>query len=133
MTDHDALVRELHRLESSLLEPEVRTSRERLDALLADDFLEFGSSGRIWRRDDVLSDLPEQALQRYHVTHFEVRELAPDVALSTFRVVRTPQSGAPTQRSLRVSIWQKQAAGWRMIFHQGTPVPETAVDSDSLA
>ena len=35
---------ELVRLERSLTEPEVRKSPERVDDLLADDFLEFGAS-----------------------------------------------------------------------------------------
>ena len=34
-------------LEEQLLRPEARTSAERLAALLADDFTEIGSSGRL--------------------------------------------------------------------------------------
>ncbi len=45
MTQRESLADETRALELALLEPEVRGSRQRLEALLADDFLEFGSSG----------------------------------------------------------------------------------------
>ena len=45
-------------LERKLLDPDVRASSQELDRLIADDFVEFGSSGRIWNKRDVLSALP---------------------------------------------------------------------------
>ena len=46
MTPQDALAAELKGLEEELLVPTVRKST-RLTELLADEFIEFGSSGRI--------------------------------------------------------------------------------------
>ena len=40
-------------LERKLLDPDVRASSQELDRLIADDFVEFGSSGRIWNKRDV--------------------------------------------------------------------------------
>jgi hypothetical protein len=30
----------------------------------------------------------------------------------------------PESASLRSSIWRSTGAGWRMTFHQGTPLPK---------
>ena len=42
---------ELRRLELRLMDPAVRHDREHVALLLADDFVEFGSSGYVWTRD----------------------------------------------------------------------------------
>ena len=42
-------------LETELLDPAVRRSRSRLDALLADEFVEFGSSGRIFDKRSIIA------------------------------------------------------------------------------
>jgi hypothetical protein len=47
----------LRDLEEQLLKPEVRTSRDRVGYLLADDFIEFGSSGRIFDKRGVIEAL----------------------------------------------------------------------------
>jgi hypothetical protein len=46
--------------EISLLKPEIRSSIESLSSLIADDFIEFGSSGRIYNKADVLEELPKE-------------------------------------------------------------------------
>ena len=45
----------LRACELALLDPIVRCDRARVAALLAEDFEEFGSSGRIWSREAILS------------------------------------------------------------------------------
>ena len=48
--------------------PSVRTSREQLDQLLADEFMEFGSSGAVYNKRQVIAELladPENELPRY--------------------------------------------------------------------
>jgi hypothetical protein len=42
-------------LEQLLLQPEIRTSPEELSKLLADEFFEFGSSGTVWYKKDMVS------------------------------------------------------------------------------
>ncbi|MHB0981085.1 MAG: DUF4440 domain-containing protein [Thermoleophilia bacterium] len=41
-------------LEEALLDPAVRQFQARLSELTADDFVEFGSSGRVFGKSDVL-------------------------------------------------------------------------------
>ncbi len=53
-------VQELQRLEEELLRPEVRRSPEKMAVLLADDFLEFGRSGRIYDKVNILETVAQQ-------------------------------------------------------------------------
>ena len=50
----------LRNLEEQLLRPEIRKSRERLNELLADGFAEFGSSGRVFDKAEILERLPQE-------------------------------------------------------------------------
>jgi hypothetical protein len=46
----------LKELEESLLDPNIRKSTQFVE-LLADEFIEFGSSGRVYARDDLVAVL----------------------------------------------------------------------------
>lgn len=55
----------LRRLEERLLQPEVRRSARDLDELLADEFVEFGGSGRVFGKREIIETLrDEPAIQR---------------------------------------------------------------------
>lgn len=110
---------EVYTLERALLQPEVRRSARRLDTLLDDDFREFGASGRVYDKADILRALPAEDPAAYEIGEFEVRPLCGGVVLATYRVVRT--SGGMAAVSLRSSIWKHDGSAWRVVFHQGTP------------
>ena len=116
MSASDALKAELLALEERLLDPAVRAVPAQVRELLAPEFTEFGASGRVFNRDAILATLasepPRVARQ---ARGFKVRELAPGVALTTWRVTR--DDGIETLRS---SVWQQQGGRWQMVFHQGT-------------
>src|ERR1700744_5965505 len=50
----------LRELEEHLLIPSVRKDADAVSALLADDFLEYGSSGRIYSRAEILAALQDE-------------------------------------------------------------------------
>ena len=54
-------------LETELLQPEVRKSKERLNELLADDFYEIGESGKQYNKQDILNDLPNQSEVKFTI------------------------------------------------------------------
>jgi len=118
----EPLLAHLQALEIELHRPAARGDASRLDALLHPDFLEFGRSGRVYTKTQILSSLPSAA---QHVPlaadDFVVRRLADDVALLTYRSAPALPDGTPQATTLRSSIWQRTAAGWQMRFHQGTP------------
>ena len=108
-----------------MLDPAVRASAAAVAELLDDDFMEYASSGGVYDKAQVIEGLGGEAAVERSVTDLEVRQLAPDVALVTYRVTR---HGEPPANSLRSSIWRNTGGQWRRLFHQGTVVsvdPET--------
>ena len=47
-------------LEKSLLEPAIRSDLTKLNDLLHHEFLEFGSSGQVYNKQDILNCLPHE-------------------------------------------------------------------------
>jgi hypothetical protein len=105
-------------LEESLFKPEVRASADAVDRLLADDFVEFGSSGHAFGKKDVIEALQSEPATERTLADFRVRRLADGVVLLTYRSIRGDASGE--RQFLRSSIWKNVDGQWRMVFHQGT-------------
>lgn len=78
--------KQLRELEESHLRSDVRSSPESMRALLADEFLEFGSSGRIFDRAAVLAALSSEHGFNSRIDDFVVQSLSPEVALTTYRL-----------------------------------------------
>ena len=113
--------RELRKLEESLLDLAVRRSGDRLREMLAEDFLEFGSSGRVWTRKTIIDLLArEKRFVPPAIVDFDCRLLSREVALVTYRTVRTDAETGEHLESLRSSLWTRETGVWRMRFHQGT-------------
>jgi hypothetical protein len=111
----------LRGLEISLHQAEVRASREKLDALLADDFIEFGRSGRTYDKQAILSALTKETgtSPPPEVSNFQARFEADTIVLITYRSARPSLS--PPMVTNRSSLWRFNDGHWRMAFHQGTP------------
>ena len=108
---------EIKKLEEKLLSPEVRNSEEDLNRLLADDFLEYGKSGSVYTKKNVIEALLQEE-DNIIITlfDFEVKLLAENVILALYKT-KTSNSKVV----LRSSIWKKHITlGWQIIFHQGT-------------
>ncbi|WP_078548798.1 nuclear transport factor 2 family protein [Litchfieldia alkalitelluris] len=104
----------LKALEESHTRLAVRQSREEMDQILADEFFEIGSSGRMFDKKECLEMgvvLTEMSLHNY-----EIYPLAPDVVLSTYLIVDTTRK----RNTLRSSIWRLIDEKWQLYFHQGT-------------
>jgi len=117
----------LRELEERLLQPNVRKSAKDVMHLLADDFIEFGSSGRVFDKQQIINSLqnePIEPLTQRSITEFKTSVLATGVVLVTYRIVKNI-SGEQPVHSLRSSIWKLNNDQWKMIFHQGTPVRES--------
>ncbi len=123
-TERDSLQALLYALEIRLLDPHIRRSSEDVAALLADDFLEIGASGRVFDRDELIKELARERPFFWTISDFVARPLAPDIIMVTYRLVARTGSERTPRRSLRTSIWKKSNDAWRMVFHQGTAVPE---------
>lgn len=115
------------KLEQELHRPDIRSSREAVTVRLADDFLEFGSSGVVYDKAVIIDALAQEAssdsLPLPEVHDFTVKVIAADSVLVLYRSVRRSDGAAPDKTTLRSSIWKLSDGRWRMFFHQGTIVP----------
>ncbi|WP_329317583.1 nuclear transport factor 2 family protein [Streptomyces sp. NBC_01262] len=111
--------------ELQLMDPRVRASRERAGQLLDPEFVEVGRSGRWWTYETMLAELPSHPgsspdAPRFEPSAFSGVLLAPGLVHLTFETMLGEH-----RRTRHSSIWRKGdgAAGWRMYYHQATPVP----------
>jgi hypothetical protein len=108
----------LFELEQRLAQVGKKLPADEISAIIAEDFVEFGSSGKIWSRAEIIAAMSKwEAIERI-VDDFRVRDLSPSLCLVTYK---SSASGKPGF-SLRSSLWRKDGDGWRIIFHQGTAV-----------
>jgi len=129
--DRDHLAEHLENLENFLFDPVARRDISAVSALLAEEFREFGGSGRTYTKLDILAELSTEQPVIITLTDFVCQLLAPTVALVTYKSLSSHENRAPTQ-ALRSSVWvlrslPKQYSNslaegpvWQMMFHQGT-------------
>lgn len=108
------LLQTLLKLEQRLLSQATRGNAEEISRLIADDFTEFGASGGIWNKADLVEQLPRQPFTQRTISEFAVKPLSENTALVTY------QCHTAASNSRRSSIWRKQDEQWQMVFHQGT-------------
>ena len=108
-------------LERSLHRGSIRRSREKLDGLLHDDFIEIGASGRVYNKEQIIEALLNETPFTINASDFELRLFSEDIAQLKYKTQNTVDNDLmPT--TLRSSIWKKEGTIWKMIFHQGTLV-----------
>jgi len=110
----------LFELEQRLAQVGAKLSAEEAFSLIADDFFEFGSSGKVWWKAEIIGAMSEWRPIERMVEDFKVRELSPSVCLVTYRVLGMDRRPSPF--ALRSSIWRNNGETWQIIFHQGTSV-----------
>ena len=110
------LKEQLYSLENMLLKGDVRKSYERLNELIADDFVEYSSTGEIYDKENILNRLPNEDDPGITMSNFEVKHLSSTSVLTTFTVFIERKQ----KYSLRSSVWVLNVEKWQMTFHQGT-------------
>ncbi|MFO1396515.1 MAG: DUF4440 domain-containing protein [Burkholderiales bacterium] len=109
-------------LEERLLLSETRRSPERLGALLAEGFVEFGADGGSHTKADVIASLQTEPERARALSDFRVTILADNVVLATYRATRLDHLTGEVVESLRSSVWTRVDEEWQLLFHQGTRV-----------
>ena len=113
---------EVAELERSLWAPQNRNDPDHVDRLLHPDYLEVGSSGRMWTRQEILVPVGDFQAE---LADLAAVELAPDVVLVTYTSIIDDLTGTDeiTQRPVkRASLWLHSGDRWLLRHHQGTPV-----------
>ncbi len=116
------VLEKLKQFELSLLSPAAESDFLSFEQLLSDHFVEFGSSGKTYNKNDTLEILRKRKESRVATDlspyNFNVVTLAEDVYLLTYFLRQE------ADMSLRSSIWKKSGEQWQILFHQGTIVKE---------
>ncbi|MEU6975586.1 MULTISPECIES: DUF4440 domain-containing protein [unclassified Streptomyces] len=113
------------------MDPAARVSAAEARRLLDPEFVEVGASGRRWTYEEMLAALPEldggtEDGPRYEPSGLRGVLLAPGLVHVTYETL------IDGRRARRSSLWRKAGGegaetgrkGWRMYYHQGTPVAE---------
>lgn len=109
---------ELYDLELTLLQPATRKDVNKLIQLLTEDFVEVGSIGVAFTREEIIAELARERPAQWTIENLKTRPLGEGVVLVTYRATRIRYGERVV--SLRSSIWKRNAGRWRMAFHQGT-------------
>jgi len=111
---------ELEKLEPLIYAANDGAPRAYFEGLLNYDFWEVGASGKIYDRAFVLSALEERRKnpreEAWRTFDFNLRRIEENHFLLTYSLQQ------PTRLSRRATLWQKTPEGWKIIYHQGTPV-----------
>ena len=88
------------------------------ETILCEEFIEFGTSGKVYTKTSQLSFLHEQGLTeiQFQITNFLVNLLAENIAHVTYQTEAIKDGS----KSLRSSIWRYENTSWHLYFHQGT-------------
>lgn len=111
---------ELLHCELQLMLQEAHRNGKLAGSLLAEDFVAFGSAGRVLSRNDALAALAGGAYEAPIVEDFQCRKLAAGVVLVTYRAVSKHPETGEEQTTLRSSVWSKHKKSWVVRFYQGT-------------
>lgn len=108
---------DLKDLEHELLDPATRGNAGRLNELIRDDFVEYGSSGRIYHKKLLIDMMLHEEHADVLIRNLEIKALSVNVALVTYKTIG--QAGNEARRS---SVWVNSLGQWQIVFHQGTRI-----------
>lgn len=97
-----------------MLHPDREKDRNELTSLLASDFKEFCTSGRIFNLNQLSHALLNTSPRAATMSHFYVTSLGEGAALATYHITTANST------SHHSSIWVQRNNRWQMLFHQGT-------------
>ncbi|MGE8492211.1 DUF4440 domain-containing protein [Comamonas sp.] len=119
------LTQQLSQQEALLHRPEIRNQPGRVSQLLHPAFEETGRSGQRYTREQVLEALRNEAdTAEIEADGYAATELAPGVALLTYRSTQRDAQGLRSKHTLRSSIWLLTDGHWQLRYHQGTPAQD---------
>lgn len=113
----------LRRLEEDLWREETRFDIPYMKHLLAEDFIEFGRSGRTYDRESILAAPSQRIGAAIPLPNFKLRALSESVVQVTYDS-HIANEGKVTYAH-RSSIWSRESDGWKLRFHQGTAYEPT--------
>jgi len=120
MKTNKEVLQEIEGLETKLLTSQTRKSEKFLNEILADEFIEFGSSGNIYNKQQIIEALQNETTAKMILSDFNSNKLSEEYFLVTYKVLI--KKFDKDINTLRSSIWKFSGNRWEMVFHQGTIV-----------
>jgi hypothetical protein len=99
---------------------EKRSDLDWMDHILHPEFSEVGMSGQTYTRDDTLSTARTEVSAWLPLEGYRLELIDEDVAMA--RYTTRQSSNGVERRTQRTSVWVNTNDGWRLRFHQGTPL-----------
>lgn len=117
ISDEDRI--EITELEQAMCQEATRFDLDFQESRFASDFFEFGRSGQIYSRADVIRTDAAPIQAKVPLPNLRLRALDSNTVQVTYdsEVVR----GGGVEYAHRSSIWSRTSSGWALRFHQGTP------------
>jgi hypothetical protein len=115
---------ELKTKEENLWRTKERFDAELMNQYFASDFFEFGRSGRMYSRAEMIFDPSEaQGIDaKLPLEDFHARYLTKELVQITY--ISELLWEGEILRGNRSSLWSKIDGRWQLRFHQGTPVED---------
>ncbi|ELC8442501.1 DUF4440 domain-containing protein [Clostridium perfringens] len=125
----NSIKEEIFQLENDLLKADVRKSAQKINEILADDFVEFCSSGSEYhyKNGDIFQSEDDEKNLDWEIFNFEVKKLSEECVLATYKVVKHDELDESKRYFLRSSIWKEENGKWKMFFNQGTLLPNEGI------
>jgi hypothetical protein len=112
-------IAELTRLEEGMWIAATRYDAAFQQARFAADFLEFGRSGRVYARQQIILTGGREIKAQLPLDGLEIRHLVGATVQITYN--SHVEYDGVVEHARRSSIWTRTASGLVMRFHQGTP------------
>ena len=108
-------------MELGLLDKNIRNNKKELIKYISKEFIEYGTSGRIYTYDDTLNFLPLEEKQiEYKILKMDSKILSESIILLLYTI--EINNGVENIITNRSSIWKRDNNNWKIMFHQGTKV-----------
>ena len=93
-------------------------NKDNLENRLCVDFFEYGTSGKIHSREEIISSLLNMRENRDIIIYnFSALMLNENIIIAHY----LSHEETTKKYALRTSIWKREETLWKMFFHQGTP------------
>lgn len=112
--------------ERSILAAQKRRDFTAVEDALALGFHEITAGGQLFSKRQILERLKFVYILDYSLERFRVLPIDANCVIVTYvAIVRRRYKGLEySGRSYRSSTWIEHNGSWRVVFHQGTPLPE---------
>lgn len=101
---------------------DIRFDRDWMDRMLHPEFTEVGMSGNTYTRKETIEASPPKQFEAHlPLEDYRLELIDEDVAMA--RYISHATTNGIERHAHRTSLWVNTNEGWRLRFHQGTPLP----------